>query len=92
MKMISLLSVALFFLVSCNSAAMNFNVMTDEEILAYNQTVGQWEQVYCEERASVRSRVPRRRCRTLLQMHQQDVGNVDAINAVSSGKPIITIQ
>lgn len=26
--------------------------MSDEEILAYNQTVGQWEQVYCEERAS----------------------------------------
>jgi len=91
MKMISLLSVALFFLVSCKGAR-NFNVMTAEEILAYNQTVGQWEQVYCEERASVGSRVPRRRCRTLLQMHQQDVGNVDAINAVSSGKPLITIQ
>jgi len=92
MKMVSLLSVALFFLVSCNSAAMNFNAMSDEEIIAYNQTVGQWQHVYCEERASVRSRIPRRRCRTLLQMHQQDVGIVNAINAISSGQSLITIQ
>ena len=92
MKVISLLSVALFFLASCNSAAVNFNAMSDEEILAYNQSVGQWEQVYCEQRASVRSRVPRRRCRTLLQMHQQNIGNVEAINTISSGKPVIGIQ
>lgn len=92
MKSTSFLAIGLFSLVSCHSTGMNFNTMSDAQIMAYNQTVGQWEQVYCHEEASVRSRIPRRRCETLLEVHQRNVRNVDTINSVSTGNSLISID
>ena len=86
MKSQLFLVVAIFVLASCNSSRINFNSMSDAEIRAYNQTVGQWEQVFCEEIASVRSRVPRRRCQTRLEMQQENVGNVGTLNTAGSGQ------
>ena len=86
------LAIALFAFESCKSPVMNFNSMSYEEIDTYNQTVGMWEQVFCDEETSVRSRIPRRRCATLFELQQEVIGNVGLMNSATSGKSALIIN
>lgn len=58
----------LLALVACNSNHQNFNTMTEEEIFAYNLGKPIMDQVVCQERRSIASRISNNVCMTIREM------------------------
>tara|TARA_B100000959_G_scaffold142224_1_gene149284 strand:+ start:4729 stop:5004 length:276 start_codon:yes stop_codon:yes gene_type:complete len=91
MKKMTFASAVLLTLFACGSSA-NFNMMSNDEITSYNQSVGTWGQVICREEDHVRSRIPRRRCQTRLAWQQGVIGDVGQLGTASPGKDQIGVD
>jgi hypothetical protein len=76
---------ALLVLDACNTQRINYNSMSDLEIKNYNLTVGQWDKVYCSMEIRLESRIPRRKCATLLELQGQQIGDISRINTANPG-------
>jgi len=48
-------------------------------------TVGQWDKVYCSMEIRLESRIPRRKCATLLELQGQQIGDISRINTANPG-------
>ena len=77
---------ALLSFTACNSQRINYKSMNNEEIKNYNLTVGQWNKVYCSMEVRLESRIPRRKCATLLEQQGQQIGDLGRINAANPGR------
>ena len=70
---------------ACNTQRINYNSMSNDEIKNYNLIVGQWDKVYCSMEVRLESRIPRRKCATLLELQGQQIGDLGRINAANPG-------
>ena len=69
---------------------VNPNLMTDEEIIAYNKTQDRiWDQIHCAREFSTRSHIKKRYCGTLSQINRRAASTGEQLNIISFGTPQI---
>lgn len=81
------------FLVACTATdgdSLNFNLMSDEEIVAYNDIQERiWTEVICIRQVTIRSRIRKRHCMTASQWNKRGISSAEQLNIISFGTPQI---
>ncbi|MBT3530082.1 MAG: hypothetical protein HOF74_03355 [Gammaproteobacteria bacterium] len=85
---------ALMVVSACTATAsesgMNFNLMSDEEILAYNATQDRvWDEVLCIREVRIQSRIKKRHCATASNWNKRGISSAEQLNIISFGTPQI---
>ena len=82
-----------FVLSSCatpDSSTINPNLMTDEEIIAYNKTQDRiWDHIVCTREIRVQSHIKKRYCGTLSQLNRRASTTGEQLNIISFGGDLI---
>lgn len=86
---VAALAVLLAACAANDDGRLNFNLMTDEEIIAYNQTQRIWDQVHCTRESDTKSRIKKRYCATLSQLNRRASQTGEQMNIISFGTPQI---
>ena len=92
MKYIALVTLFLALLSACvanDDSRVNPNLMTDEEIIAYNQTQRIWDQIHCTREVRTNSRIKKRYCATLSELNRRASATGEQMNIISFGTPQI---
>ena len=86
-------SLLVFVLSSCatpDSSTINPNLMTDEEIIAYNKTQDRiWDHIVCTREIRVQSHIKKRYCGTLSQLNRRASATGEQLNIISFGGDLI---
>ncbi len=86
MRKLLLLSIVLIGVGCANSeqSRLNPNLMTDEEIFAYNRTqANSADHIVCVERSSLGSRLERRECASWSEMNRRMRASGEQLNVVN---------
>ncbi len=84
MKVSFLVVFSLSLLSACVTPRPNFELMSDEELYAYNSSVAPLEQVYCTKEASTGSYIRRRTCTSLAELLNTNVGTLNIPSSSTS--------
>lgn len=73
-----------------DGSRLNPNMMSDEEIVAYNAVqVRVWTEIICIREVSIRSRIRKRHCSTVSEWNERGVSAGEQLNIISFGTPQI---
>lgn len=91
MKKFTVLALICLSLIACagNSNRVNFNSMTDLEIISYNRTVERSDLVYCDYQVRAGTHIKKRYCATLAQIKSDAIANAAQIYTGSSGGSLL---
>ncbi len=93
MKNIGFTCILLALLAACaanDDSRINPNLMTDEEIIAYNETQDRiWDQIHCTREFKIQSHLKKRYCGTLSQLNRRAASTGEQLNIISFGGPQI---
>ncbi|GJM12355.1 MAG: hypothetical protein DHS20C12_07580 [Pseudohongiella sp.] len=67
-----------------NPNEINFERMDPLELMAYNQSVDFWDQVYCSDEIRAGSHIRRRYCETLIEIQERLNKAVSEVNVLST--------
>ena len=92
MKILTITGLLLVLLGACaadDGSWVNPNMMTDQEIIAYNQDKRIWDQIMCTRGFGVRSHIKKRTCGTLSELNRRAAATGEQLNIISFGTPQI---
>ena len=94
MKSLAFFALLLLVLISCaatDDLRVNPNLMTDEEIIAYNQSQDRiWDHIVCAREFRVQSHIKKRYCGTLSELNRRASATGEQLNIISfGGGPLI---
>ena len=92
MKIPAITGLLLVLLGACatdDASWVNPNLMTDQEIIAYNQSRRIWDQIVCTRGFGIRSHIKKRTCGTLSDLNRRAAATGEQLNIVSFGTPQI---
>lgn len=88
MKKVFLTTIAILTLASCNQTNIPLERMTELELLAYNDSVAFWDQVYCTNDIRTGSHIRKRTCLTLRQLQDYNQTQIGRLYSLSAGSAI----
>ena len=93
MKSLMLVTMAFLVLVACTAAddsRINPNLMTDEEIIAYNQSQDRiWDHIVCAREFRVQSHIKKRYCGTMSELNRRASATGEQLNIITFGGSLI---
>lgn len=92
MKILAITGLLLMLLGACaagDGSWVNPGLMTDQEIIAYNQDKRIWDQIVCSRGFGVRSHIKKRTCGTLSELNRRASATGEQLNTISFGTPQI---
>ena len=93
MKNLPFVVLLLVLLTACatdDGSRLNPNMMSDEEIVAYNAVqLRVWTEILCIREVSIRSRIRKRHCSTVSEWNERGVSAGEQLNIISFGTPQI---
>ena len=84
MKAFFLVVFSSLLLSACVTPMPNFELMSDDELYAYNSSVDPLEQVYCTTEATTGSYIRRRSCTRLMDLLNTNVGTLNIPSSSTS--------
>lgn len=93
MKSSILVSLVMPMLLACtvsDDSGINPNLMTDEEIIAYNANQDRiWDHIVCAREFRVQSHIKKRYCGTMSELNRRASANGEQLNIISFGGSLI---
>ena len=65
-------------MLGCSTNQLSFERMTEAQLLAYNESVGLFDQVICTRSKSTASYIYKRTCRTIRQIATEGIGRLNS--------------
>lgn len=87
----SLILIVSWLILSCQSGP-RFKQMTEKELATYNMEKPVSERVYCYEKESISSRIPRYVCETLGELYNESGNNAMSIENLIPNGSVFTIN
>ena len=76
--------------IASDSSTVNPNLMTDEEIIAYNKTQDRiWDHIVCAREIRIQSHIKKRYCGTLSELNRRASISGEQLNIISFGGDLI---
>ena len=85
MKKIILVVTTILALASCSATVIPMERMSEEELLAYNNSVDFWDKVYCTNDIRTGSHIRKRVCATLGELQDHNSNQVGVLFTAGSG-------